>query len=238
MAVILAIDTATDACSVALSVGGETYVRQELAVRDNSRLILPMIDELLMETGIELPELDALACTCGPGSFTGLRIGMGVVQGLAFGASLPVLPISTLQTLAAKAIRSAGLGEGSAVIPCLDARMDEVYWGLYRNIGGFPEAIARDRLDKPEVVGWPSHATDPAESEVAMGIGSGWRMRERMAILPATIDEHVGPLARDLLLVAEVHYRRGLWVSADNLQPVYLRDSINWKKRERLRVGD
>ncbi|MGK2913720.1 MAG: tRNA (adenosine(37)-N6)-threonylcarbamoyltransferase complex dimerization subunit type 1 TsaB [Porticoccaceae bacterium] len=242
MAAILTIDTATDACSAAIGVDDKVYFRQEITARDHSRLILPMIDALLREAGLTLSRLDALAFTCGPGSFTGLRIGMGVVQGLAFGANLPVISISTLQVLAAGAIRSANAGEGAVVIPALDARMDEVYWGQYRNHSGFPEAIAPDRLDKPEDVRWPSWTGDASAAGVtaltALGVGDGWRFGDRMACTPTYIIENLVPLATDLLLVATIHYGRGLLVSADDLEPVYLRDTINWKKRQRLRLND
>ena len=123
---LLAIDTAESACSAALLVDGAVLSRMEQAVRGHSERILPMMQSLLSEAGYSLNDLDALAFGRGPGSFTGLRIAAGVIQGSALGAGLPVVPVSTLQTLAQGAFRMHGARQ---VLSALDARMAEVYWG-------------------------------------------------------------------------------------------------------------
>ncbi|HAS63934.1 MAG TPA: tRNA (adenosine(37)-N6)-threonylcarbamoyltransferase complex dimerization subunit type 1 TsaB, partial [Vibrio sp.] len=126
---ILALDTATENCSVALLVNDQVYVRSEVAPRDHTKKILPMVDEVLKEAGVTLAELDALAFGRGPGSFTGVRIGIGIAQGLAFGADLPMIAVSTLEAMAQGSYRVSGATEVAAAI---DARMSEVYWGRYR----------------------------------------------------------------------------------------------------------
>ena len=126
---ILAIDTATDACSVALHLDGDYREIHELAPRRHAEILLPRIRTLLSEAALSLRDLDALAFGRGPGAFTGVRIATGVIQGLAFGADLPVVPISSLHALAQGAWRERGEGN---VLAAFDARMGEVYWGAYR----------------------------------------------------------------------------------------------------------
>lgn len=125
---LLAIDTATDACSLALWLEGRIVERHRVAPRQHVRLALPLMNELLLEAGIHLSQLDGLVLGAGPGSFTGLRIAAGLVQGLAFGLNLPVVPISTLRTIAQGLYREQGLEK---VVVTLDAGMDQVYVGEY-----------------------------------------------------------------------------------------------------------
>ncbi len=122
---ILALDTATEACSVAVLDGDRVYASFELCARDHTRRILPLVQQLLAVAGLTLHQMDALAFGCGPGSFTGVRIGVGIAQGLALGADLPVIGISTLQTMAQSAWR---LQQSEQVLAAIDARMGEVYW--------------------------------------------------------------------------------------------------------------
>src|SRR5690606_35013648 len=132
MAHILALDSATDACSVALYRDGEVTALFELAAKSHSRRLLPMVDELLQNAGCSLKDLDAIAFGRGPGSFTGLRICLGVVQGLAFGANLPVIPVSTLAAMASGYLREcAGSGLPPPLLVALDARMEEIYWAIF-----------------------------------------------------------------------------------------------------------
>lgn len=125
---ILAIDTATEACSVAIWNQGEVHALFELCPREHTQRILPLVQQVLAESGLSLSQLDALAFGRGPGSFTGVRIGIGIAQGLALGAELPMLGISTLQTMAQGAWRITG---AQRVLAAIDARMGEVYWGQF-----------------------------------------------------------------------------------------------------------
>ena len=125
---ILAVDTATEACSAALVVDDEIVERYEVIGRGHAERLLPMVQEVLAEAGVALAAVDAMAFGRGPGSFTGLRIGAGVTQGLAFGANLPVVPVSDLAALAA---RAAGQQGERYVLACLDARMSQVYWAAF-----------------------------------------------------------------------------------------------------------
>lgn len=126
---ILALDTSTENCSVALLVGDKIFSRSEVSPRGHTTKVLPMVDEVLKEAGVTLNELDALAFGRGPGSFTGVRIGIGIAQGLAFGADLPMIGVSTLKAMAQAVYRRQGESYAACAI---DARMSEVYWGRYQ----------------------------------------------------------------------------------------------------------
>jgi tRNA threonylcarbamoyladenosine biosynthesis protein TsaB len=125
---LLALDTATEACSAAVWVDGTVLERYELAPRRHAALILPMIEAVLAEANLSPLQLDAIAFGRGPGAFTGVRIAVGIAQGIAFAADLPVIPISTLAALALGAAQETGY---SRIAAALDARMGEVYWGVY-----------------------------------------------------------------------------------------------------------
>ena len=122
---ILAIDTATEACSAALWNDGNTCAHFELCPREHTQRILPIVQDILTQGGVSLTDLDALAFGRGPGSFTGVRIGIGIAQGLALGAELPMIGVSTLVTMAQGAWRKQG---ATRVLAAIDARMGEVYW--------------------------------------------------------------------------------------------------------------
>ncbi len=146
---LLALDTSTEACSAALLIDGATTLRFEITERSHAELILPMVDSLLLEAGLELHDLDGLAFGRGPGGFTGLRIATGVVQGLAFGANLPVAPVSSLAAVAEQVPAS----EGEVVLVCNDARMGEVYWAAFRSDGsGEVEAVTAESVSPPDRV--------------------------------------------------------------------------------------
>ncbi len=226
---ILAIDTSTPACSVALSCGADVVSRFQLASRSHTQLILPMVDEVLSEVGQTLGQLDAIAFTAGPGSFTGIRIGFGVVQGLAFGADLPVLAVSSLETLAYTAVRRLQVSTNGYVLPMLDARMDEIYWGLFQYENESLSRVTDDSLTSPEEV--YSMFSDSPHTVV----GDGWNYADRIQLVPATVDSMLLPDARDTLTIALPKVVAGQVCSIDQVSPVYLRDKITWKKRQRLR---
>ena len=151
---ILALDTATENCSVALWVDGQLTVREQLLERGHAEQILPMLDELLAASGVSLGQLAAVAFGRGPGAFTGVRLAASVAQGLAFGAQLPVVPVSDLAALAERVLsENAGTRR---VIVCTDARMGEVYWGCFeRGDSGLAAAATPERVSRPEAVRLP-----------------------------------------------------------------------------------
>ena len=158
---ILAIETATEGCSAALLINGEVIDRFQVAPREHGNLILPMVDELLNEAGMTLQQLDALAFGRGPGSFTGVRMATGVIQGLAFAAELPIAPVSTLTALAYQAGPPV---EGQTVYAALDARMGEVYWCEYERIDGQLKAVSNESVIAPA-------AFSVTQGKQAIGIG-------------------------------------------------------------------
>ena len=217
---ILALDTATEACSAALLCDGSVYERHDIAPRRHAELILPMVDAVLGQAGLGLNDLDAIAFGRGPGAFTGVRIAAGVTQGLALGAGLPVIPISTLAALAQPA-----LGKAAVILPAIDARMGEIYWATYESgQDGLATPLADERVTSPDAVQLPS-------SGQIFGIGSGWgAYRERLEhVLQrrlSGIDPDRFPLAKDMLPLAVREYNKGRCVSAEQALPVYLRDNV------------
>lgn len=234
MPTILAIDTSTQACSVAL-VSNDTQVEQfEVIPKLHARKLLPMVESLLKDAGVELGDLDGIAFGRGPGSFTGLRIAAGVVQGLAFGANLPVLPISTLTALAQGIYREKN---HQTVISVLDARMDEVYWGCYRIRDGLMEPVYEEQLTKPEQLEpqFIESESDITDEVVWVGVGEGWHLSDRF---PESLRSQVSatyqdfyPHALDIANLAVRDFALGLAVSAEQARPVYMRDKSAWRRK-------
>lgn len=217
---LLAVDTSTEACSAAALIGEEVIERYELAPRRHAELILPMVEAVLAEGGLTVHQLDALAFGCGPGGFTGLRIAAGVVQGIAFGADLPVAPVSTLAAIARQTMNEQ---DTSRVAAAIDARMQEVYWGAYR-FDAETELIliGEERVCSPTVV-------SPLEGDGWIGAGSGW------AAYGDTLSRRLGieswwgdcyPRAGDIAALGALLYQRGEAVPVERALPVYLRDEV------------
>jgi tRNA threonylcarbamoyladenosine biosynthesis protein TsaB len=225
MTTLLALDTATEACSVALLHEGKVISHYEVIPRLHAQRLLPMIQTLLAEAGIALSAVDALAFGRGPGAFTGVRIAVGVVQGLAFALERPVLPVSTLATIAQRAHREHGVEQ---VAVAIDARMDEVYWGCYRVHEGEMQLAGIEAVLPPEQVSLPRDG-----SENWFAAGTGWRYGERLAVQPAAVDATLLPHAEDLLRLATYGWQRGEAVEADQAQPIYLRDNVATPKAPR-----
>lgn len=219
MTTLLALDTATEACSVALLHDGKVHSHYEVIPRLHAQRLLPMIQTLLSEAGVPLAALDAIAFGRGPGAFTGVRIAIGVVQGLAFALDKPVLPVSNLAILAQRALREHGAQQVAAAI---DARMDEVYWGCYRAEQGEMRLQGSEAVLPPEQAGLPRGA----EADW-FGAGTGWgTFAERLPAAVATRDGSMLPHAVDLLTLATFAWARGEALPADEAQPVYLRDKV------------
>lgn len=226
---LLALDTSSEGCSAALWNNGQLSERFELAPRGHTRLLMPMIRQLLADAGLVPADLDALAFARGPGSFTGLRIATGVIQGLAYGLEVPVVPVSSLAAVAADAGEQLSLAEGDGVAVAFDARMDEVYLGGFEIRDGFPVAIAEERVCAPEQVALPDGP------QRWYGVGSGWQYRERMPeAVPAAmarIDDRLVPRAGWVARLAAQSLACGEpGVAANDAQPVYLRNTVAWKK--------
>ncbi|MFC0710970.1 tRNA (adenosine(37)-N6)-threonylcarbamoyltransferase complex dimerization subunit type 1 TsaB [Azorhizophilus paspali] len=218
MTTLLALDTATEACSVALLHKGCAFGRHAVIPRLHAQRVLPMVQELLGEAGIALSAVDAIAFGRGPGAFTGVRIAVGVVQGLAFALQRPVLPVSDLALLAQRAHRERGVDQVAAAI---DARMDEVYWGCYRLEEGEMRLVGGEAVLAPERVELPRLASGDW-----FGAGTGWTHAGRMPVAPTAWDADLLPDALDLLSLAGFAWRRGEAVPAEQAQPVYLRDKV------------
>ena len=221
-ATYLAVDTATEACSVAVSVGGAVHARFEPMQREHTQKLLPMIQAVLAESGKSVAQLDGIVCGIGPGSFAGLRIGLGVVKGLALARDLPVAGVSSLAMLAQRAIRLDGASRVAAII---DARMSEVYFGAYhRGPEGFATMLLEDRVCAPAAV--------PALPGGSWhGVGTGWgRYGEVLApalgVTPAQVDAQALPHAEDALPLGLPLLAAGKGQSADTLAPAYLRDRV------------
>ncbi|WP_295477167.1 tRNA (adenosine(37)-N6)-threonylcarbamoyltransferase complex dimerization subunit type 1 TsaB [uncultured Pseudomonas sp.] len=218
MTTLLALDTATEACSVALLHDGKVLSHYEVAPRLHAQKLLPMIQDLLAQAQLPRSALDAIAFGRGPGAFTGVRIAIGVVQGLAFALDRPVLPVSNLAALAQRALREQGASQVAAAI---DARMDEVYWGCYRASEGEMRLAGQEAVLPPEQVALPIDAAGPW-----FGAGTGWGYAPRLPVSLSGCDASMLPDAQDLLALATFAWHRGEAVAADDAQPVYLRDKV------------
>jgi len=211
----LAIDTATEMCSVSLSVSGEILSREVLAANRHSSIVLAMVDELLAEAELTLNQLDLLVNDVGPGSFTGIRIGLGVAQGLAYGADLPLLGVDALSALA-KGVESTN----DNVLAMIDARMGQIYWGRFAYQAGMPVLQGTLHLSEPtglSGIECPLHV-----------VGSGWdAYTESLSDLltVAAFSTERFPLASHGLALA-LNQPQSNWVSAGELRPVYLRNDV------------
>ena len=217
---ILALDTATEACSAALLSNDSVYERHEIAPRRHAELILPMVDGVLAEAGLGLNDLDAIAFGRGPGAFTGIRIAAGVTQGLALGADLPVIPLSSLATLAQGVI-----DKSATLLPAIDARMGEIYWATYDSAqDGLVRLVSEEQVTSPNAV----HV--PADIQI-FGVGSGWatyrvRLEQTLDRQITGIDPERFPLAKDMLPLAVREFNVRRYVTAEQALPVYLRDNV------------
>ena len=226
----LALDTSTDACSACLRRSGTVKARYQVLPRKHNHLLFTMLDELIPEGDIGAVKLDMLAWAFGPGSFTGLRIAASAVQGLAYSLDLPVAGVSTLACMAQGALRQGLARQGDAVLVMLDARINEIYWGVYQFRAGLAQAVGEDRVSAPAEL--PENLLEGLEGAVAVGSGLCYHDE-----LPARVRDGIGrrhaelwPDSRDLLPLADALAREGLLSDASGVQPVYLRNEIHWKK--------
>lgn len=216
---ILAIDTSTKTTVLGLQTRGEIIDRTKSTGKSHSREILPDVSTLVSDAGLTLAELDAIVFGQGPGSFTGLRIAAGVVQGLGYGLDLPVVPVSTLATLA----QTRAADADSRVLVALHARAEEVYFGTYGFTGGFAVPLAAEGVcDVRELP-----AMNPGNW---YGLGDAWHLRKLIeaatGIRLAGVEERTIPGVTDLLDLGSQALAEGRSVSALEVTPVYLREQV------------
>ncbi|PMR70066.1 tRNA (adenosine(37)-N6)-threonylcarbamoyltransferase complex dimerization subunit type 1 TsaB [Halomonas heilongjiangensis] len=232
MSILLALDASSSACSVALlrrraGADDELLSRFELAPREHTRRLLPLVDEVLAEAGLAPASLDAVAYGHGPGSFTGLRIAAGAAQGLAYGLDRPLIGVSTLAALALGGHRRHHF---RYLVTALDARMGEIYVAAWQCRDGLPEPLAEEAVMPPARLRLPAGHAD----HDWVGIGSGWGLWDAMpAEVQAGIGQHLPDLeadAADMVLLAARAFEAGEARPPHEVQPVYLRDQVAWKK--------
>ena len=221
---ILALDTATEVCSVALRVEDTVLVRELPPGPGHSAHILQMVQALLGEAGLSLHALDCIAFGRGPGGFTGVRLAASVTQGLAFGADLPVIPVSDLLAVAQQALDLAPAGAG--VLVCNDARMQEVYWTCARRgPAGLARPVGPEQVGSPDTVQLPLELTGPV-----LGAGRGFAvwpsLRLRLGAQLDAVQPELLPRAREILALAVPEWLAGHGVAPDKALPVYLRNDV------------
>jgi tRNA threonylcarbamoyladenosine biosynthesis protein TsaB len=227
---ILALDTATEACSAALWLDGHILQREVEVERGHADLILTMIDELLTEAGTALSALDAIAFGRGPGSFTGVRLAASVTQGLAFGAGLPVVPVSDLRAVAQR-VASQAVNDSAAVphtLVCNDARMKEVYWACFElGASGLMVPVTEERVSKPAEVRLPdAWKTDVNVYGAGRGFAAYPELRGNLSTRLGNVDEKVLPRANEIAMLGVTEAQAGRALPPESAIPTYLRDDV------------
>lgn len=218
---ILALDTATEACSAALMTGGQTLSRFEIAGRSHTERMVPMVRQLMAEAGITFSQLDGYVCGIGPGSFAGVRIGLGFMKGLALAADRPAVGVSSLETLALPALRNGA----AKVLVAIDARMNEVYLqGFVADEASLPSSILQAQVSAPDAI--------PAleDAQHWTGVGTGWAAYESALRSASGLQQKIVgdalPHAADALVIGHARLLRGEGVSLDGIVPRYLRNKV------------
>jgi tRNA threonylcarbamoyladenosine biosynthesis protein TsaB len=221
---ILAIETATEFCSVALQAGTDVLSRHEPAPREHANLLLPWVEQLLAEAELSLSRMDAIAYGRGPGSFTSLRLGIGVVQGLAFGTDIGVTGVSSLAALAQS---SAAAIPGNTLLVATDARMQEIFTGCYTvAANGLVEPISEEAVCAPAALTLPAAA--------CIGLGNGFsayqeQLLNRLADQLTEFDADCWPDARSVIRLAMASVERGELDAAEQALPRYIRNQVAQK---------
>lgn len=226
MSTILAIETSTEVASAALLHGGVRYERASHGVQTHSESILPMISALLAEANVRLEQCDAIAFGEGPGSFTGVRTACGIVQGLGFGADVPVVPIVTLAAMA-EGCRNKTAPTAQDILPVIDARMGEVYWAQYRFEDGAWQEVIAPTLSAADAIA-------PVGNVVVCGNGVA-AYPDAFANAPwvLAIEEAVMPNAADMAQLALSRVAAGDVLPPEAAQPLYLRNKVALTTAER-----
>jgi tRNA threonylcarbamoyladenosine biosynthesis protein TsaB len=224
---VLALDTATEACSVALLTDAGSIDRFAEVGRAHAEEILELVDGVLAEAGVALSELDGIAAGVGPGSFTGVRISVSVAQGLAFGAGLRVVAVTSLETLALRALDAGA----ERALACLDARMGEVYWGCFA-------AHAVNALTPlSDLKVGPAASVQLPGAGRYRGIGRGFDAYPELAALPGVEtdldDRRALPHAREMARLGAIRLRAGQGIDPADLEPRYVRNKVAFTEAER-----
>lgn len=221
----LAIDASTEACSVAIKHNDQQFSEYELCPQSHSLRLLPMVDSVLKQANVKLTDLDGIIFGRGPGSFTGVRIGIGVTQGLAFSAQLSARGVSTLQAMAQQAYDDKGERN---VIAAIDARMSEVYTCYFEvDSQGIMQPKTQETVLSPELVAqYYQDLTLPA-----YGVGTGWDAYTELNSLMSNsvAPDILFPTALAMLKIGQIDFDKHC-VDAENAQPTYVRDTVSWKK--------
>lgn len=216
---ILALDSSTEACSCALTLDSGITESFDIIPRGHTRHMLPMIKKLMNEHELEFAALDAVAVGAGPGSFTGLRIAAGVAQGIAFGAGIPLIPISTLACMAQQKAQSAH----SFILSCLDARINEVYWAVFSLQSGKVTLLGEEQLTRPE-------ALLLQNNEPMLAVGNGMEFYQQMPEDTrqglVEIDAGVYPRASAIAELALEQWQAGQHIDPAEFSPTYLRNQV------------
>ena len=224
---LLAIDTSSNACSVALQVADDVLDKHVVEPRAHTRILMPMITELLAEGGVSLQQLDAIVLGNGPGSFIGMRIGASVAQGLCHGADLPIVPVSSLLAIAVEAFADSSHDH---LVVAQDARMNEVYLGSFkRGEDGLPEVAAGECI--------AAVAELPTPFATYAAAGAAWeRYADLVAANSRQIDAQLSitvPRASNLLGPARIDIDAGRAIAPETLTPAYLRNKVAEKPAPR-----
>ena len=233
MANLLILDASSSLCSVTLLNGEQRHDLSETQPRRHAQRLLPMVDEVLQLAGLPKAELDGIAYARGPGSFTGIRIAVSVVQGIAMGLDIPVYGFSTLQMLAQQSAASLD-GQPDRIVSILDAHMGEVFWGVYqRQDNGIWTLVGDEHVGAPDVCAAALAEAFGSESE------SNWCLAGNgVKLLPETMPvptqcarlEDIEPLCGFATAPVQAAWQQQLFGELDQYPPVYLRDSVAWKK--------
>ena len=218
---LLALDTATEALSVSLTIGDAQVDRYLEIDRGHSEQLLPLIDAVLTEGGIALGDLDAIAFGRGPGGFTGVRLAASVAQGLAFGAGVGVVPISNLAAVAERARHEDPTLREVLVVN--DARMREVYWARYVLDGLLISMVGEERVGPATAVSLP---TGVRWAAAGRGLRAWPELSERCTQAGAVIHPDWLPRAREVLALARHEVAGGRVLDATQALPVYVRDRV------------
>lgn len=231
---ILAIDTSTAWCSVALSLADQSVCRHEKVSAGASQLLLPWVDELLQEQSLTLTDIDAVAIGIGPGAFTGVRLGVAVVQGLAIAKKLPVLPVASLDAIASQLVLTPHFLESQSHIfmVAVDARMGEVYWARYQvQTNALPQRLGEIQLSTPELV-----ELDGIEYLAGSAINEfGERLlgAQHACLSDARLNRTIGVDALGVLACAKQMWAQGLQQDVHLLEPLYVRNKVAFTAQER-----